>query len=234
VTPWTADQVATIRDVRPARWQAVVDCGSGLGLRAGEIFGLAEDVVGFLPRTVYVTRQAKRINGRIWLSAPKGGRERDVPLPRPVSLALAAHMAAYPPVSVTLPWNEPGTKRHGQTVTVPLLFTSPDSGPVNPSSFGGAAWRAAREAAGLATGGPHQLRHFYASVLLAGGVDIRALSEYLGHHDPAITLRIYAHLMPSAEGRALRAIEDALSEAGDVTPSGDHGPGTAQEGKNSS
>ena len=29
----------------------------------------------------------------------------------------------------------------------------------------------------------HQLRHFYASALVAGGVDIRALAEYLGHHD---------------------------------------------------
>ena len=46
----------------------------------------------------------------------------------------------------------------------------------------------------------HALRHYYASVLLAGGVDVRALSEYLGHHDPAITLRIYAHLMPSRRG----------------------------------
>ncbi len=71
----------------------------------------------------------------------------------------------------------------------------------------------------------HALRHYYASVLLAGGVDVRALSEYLGHHDPAVTLRIYAHLMPSAEARALRAVEDALS--GEA-----HGPGTAHEGGN--
>ena len=58
----------------------------------------------------------------------------------------------------------------------------------------------------MTSGGPHQLRHFYASVLLAGGVDIKALSEYLGHHDPAMTLRIYAHLMP--ECRRPRAAGD--------------------------
>jgi hypothetical protein len=73
--------------------------------------------------------------------------------------------------------------------------------------------------------GVHQLRHYYASVLLAGGVDIKALSEYLGHHDPAVTLRIYAHLMPSAEGRALRAIEAAFAEAAD------DGPSTARDGE---
>jgi hypothetical protein len=42
-------------------------------------------------------------------------------------------------------------------------------------------------------------------------VDIRALSEYLGYHSPAFTLRIYAHLMPGWDERARHAIEDALT-----------------------
>jgi site-specific recombinase XerD len=66
----------------------------------------------------------------------------------------------------------------------------------------------------------HALSHYYASVLLAGGVDIRALSEYLGHHDPAFTLRIYAHLMPGSEDRARKAVEAALAAQ-------DDGPDTA-------
>lgn len=36
----------------------------------------------------------------------------------------------------------------------------------------------------------HALRHFYASVLLDGGESIKAVSEYLGHADPAMTLRV--------------------------------------------
>ena len=132
-------------------------------------------------------------------------------------------------MAVTLPWNEPGRKRHGQPVTEALMFTGHAGGAVNASTFDGGAWRPARLAAGLGAdpyrNGMHALRHYFASVLLAGGVDIRALSEYLGHHDPALTLRIYAHLMPQAESRALRAVEQALSGE-------DHGPGTAQEGGN--
>lgn len=42
--------------------------------------------------------------------------------------------------------------------------------------------------------------------------------------DPAFTLRIYAHLMPDAEQRALQAIEKAMSEQ-------DHGSATAQGGE---
>jgi len=106
------------------------------------------------------------------------------------------------------------------------MFTK-NGGAINPSTFNTMAWRPARNAAGIAEGGLHEMRHLFASALLAGGVDIRALSEYLGHHDATVTLRIYAHLMPSARGRALRAIKAAFAEARGEP----HGPGTAQTGE---
>jgi integrase len=231
VTPWTAAQVAAVRAGMPARWAATVDCGSGLGMRGGEIFGTGEDELDFLHRMVHVRRQVKRTGGRVWFAAPKGGRERDVPLPGPVALALAAHIAKFPPEPVTLPWHEPGNeRRHGRPVTALLLFTGRHGGVVNPGTFNSTAWRPARVKASAPAGGPHAMRHYYASVLLAGGVDIKALSEYLGHHDPGFTLRIYAHLMPSAEGRARKAIEDALAGADQqaifpaIAPDGGNGP----------
>jgi integrase len=81
---------------------------------------------------------------------------------------------------------------------------------------------------GVQTGrdnGMHALRHFYASVLLDAGESIKALSEYLGHHDPGFTLRTYTHLMPSSETRT-RAAVDRVFE--DDEPA-DDGPETAQE-----
>jgi integrase len=223
ITPWTMGQAEEIRAGLPGRWQAVVDCGTGLGMRQGEIFAFGPDEIDFLHQAVYVRRQVKRVNGRLWFALPKGGKEREVPLEEDVSLRLAAHIETYAVVEVTLPWNEPeNPKRHGKPVTAPLLFTR-DSGPLNHSTFYTGAWRPARNAAGITEGSLHQLRHLFASVLLAGGVDIKALSEYLGHHDPTVTLRIYAHLMPSAKGRALKAIKAAFAEA--------RGPMTAQERK---
>jgi integrase len=38
--------------------------------------------------------------------------------------------------------------------------------------------------------------------MLAGGVSIKELAEYLGHADPAFTLRVYAHLLPSSRDQA--------------------------------
>lgn len=57
----------------------------------------------------------------------------------------------------------------------------------------------------------HALRHFYASVIIDAGESASAVAEYLGHADPGFTLRVYAHLFPSSEDRARRAIDSAFS-----------------------
>ncbi len=53
----------------------------------------------------------------------------------------------------------------------------------------------------------HAMRHLYASVLLAQGVSIKELAEYLGHEDPGFTLRTYTHLMSSSHQRARTAVD---------------------------
>lgn len=67
-----------------------------------------------------------------------------------------------------------------------------------------------REHAAAREHGMHALRHFYASVLLDAGESIKALAEYLGHSDPGLTLKVYAHLMPSSRERARKALGQAL------------------------
>lgn len=70
----------------------------------------------------------------------------------------------------------------------------------------------------------HALRHFYASVLLDAGENIKALSGYLGHADPGFTLRVYTHLTPSSEGRTRKAVDDMYRKVGGASD----GPETAQ------
>ena len=55
--------------------------------------------------------------------------------------------------------------------------------------------------------GLHALRHYYASITLGDGVNIKELSEYLGHHDPGFTLQMYTHLLPSSYERARQAVD---------------------------
>ena len=61
--------------------------------------------------------------------------------------------------------------------------------------------------------GMHALRHFYVSVLLAQGVSIKELADYLGHADPGFTLRTYTHLVPSSFERARAAVDGVFPPA---------------------
>ena len=47
--------------------------------------------------------------------------------------------------------------------------------------------------------------------MLAGGVSIKELAEYLGHSDPAFTLRVYAHMLPCSHDRARAVINERFA-----------------------
>jgi hypothetical protein len=46
--------------------------------------------------------------------------------------------------------------------------------------------------------------------MLADGVSVKELAEYLGDHDPAFTLRIYAQLLPSSYDRACKVMDAGM------------------------
>ncbi|MEV3872854.1 site-specific integrase [Streptomyces sp. NPDC049906] len=234
VVPWTAEQTFAVRRGLPTEYRAMVDLGGGCGLRQGEIFGLPVDQVGFDSGWVHVAFQVKVAEGKLVFAPPKRQKERDVPLPDSVARVLKRHMEACPPVEVTLPWLRPD----GEPVTKRLFFARPDGdGAVRRTDFNTRFWKPALVGAGIISEpepgeryqaarqhGMHALRHFYASVLLDGGENIKALSTYLGHTDPGFTLRVYTHLLPSSEGRTRRAVDRLY----DGAESGPDGPQTAQ------
>jgi integrase len=221
VIPWTAGQVRAVRDALPGRYRALADAGSWLGLRQGEAFGLAVEDIDFLRRVVHVRRQVKRLGNSLVFAPPKGGKDRQVPLPDSVGLLLSAHIAAHPPLAVALPWRS----LDAAPVTARLLFTTVEGRAITRTPFTQKHWHPVLRTAGLPVdriNGFHALRNYFASALLYEGVDIRALAVYLGHHDPAFTLRVYAHLVPDAADR-MRAVIDK------ATRSEPDGPDTAQD-----
>ena len=209
VVPWTVEQVRAIADAHPERYRALPILAAGTGLRQGECFGLALEDVDFLRRVVHVRQQVRLLNGHPVYAPPKSGREREVPLPDTVAVALSQHLRTHPAVEVTLPWGD----RNGPSMTHRLVFSGPKGASLNKNPHTQRVWIPALADAGIAyvprETGMHQLRHHYASVLLDAGVSIAALASYLGHADPSVTLRVYSHLMPNTEGRARQAVDAA-------------------------
>ncbi|MBP5893129.1 tyrosine-type recombinase/integrase [Streptomyces scabiei] len=233
VVPWTSAHVFGVRAALTQRFRATVDPGAGCGLRQGEIFGLSVDELNYEGGWLAVGHQLKRIRGKYVFALPKGGKVRDVPLPKAVATALRDHSKEFAPVDVTLPWRTPD----GPLVTKRLLFSGVEGNHIRVSHFNARHWKPALASAGVIPkpergepyasapeDGMHALRHFYASVLLDAGENIRALSQYLGHSDPGFTLRTYTHLMPSSEGRTRKAVDGLYLAAAPQ----DHGPETAQ------
>jgi integrase len=211
VTPWTAEQVEAVTKGLPERFRVAAVVGAGLGLRQGEIFGLAVEDIDFLRGVVTVRRQVKILHSRQVFALPKGRKVRTVPLPESVKLALAAHLEAWPAASVELPWEAAG----GKATAANLILSTRERTACQRSYFNLKVWKPALVSASMLTerteaNGMHALRHFYASVLLDAGESVRALAEYLGHSDPGFTLRVYTHLMPSSEERTRRAVDAAF------------------------
>ncbi len=84
-----------------------------------------------------------------------------------------------------------------------FVFAHPDGTPLDPSTvthvFRKVIYRAGLEDLRL-----HDLRHSYASLMLAAGVNVKTISQSMGHANIGITLDTYTHLLP---GRGKTASE---------------------------
>ncbi len=64
----------------------------------------------------------------------------------------------------------------------------------------------------------HDLRHFYASGLIAAGCDMVTVQRAIGHADATMTLSTYSHLWPDASDRTRNASSDMMRAALAETP----------------
>jgi integrase len=105
------------------------------------------------------------------------------------------------------------------------VFGATDTSPFDPSRLTSAADQAWK-AAGLDRITLHECRHSFAALMIAAGVNAKALQSFMGHANISVTLDSYGHLMPGSEDEAAgmldayfdaqrKQAEDAARMAGD-------------------
>lgn len=220
VVAWSDDVVFAVIDAHPELLRAMPTLAATCGLREGELFAFAEEDIDFEAEVIHIRRQLKKLGPAYVFALPKSDSERTVPLPKGTAQVLREHIRKHPPQPLSLPWEKPS----GAVVTHRVLFRWIDGGHLKPRAYSETTWKPAIAAAGVIPAptkdnrgrkryvttrkeGTHQLRHYFASVMLADGVNIKELSEYLGHHDPAFTMKQYVHLLPDSHDRARSAMD---------------------------
>jgi integrase len=162
------------------------------GLRRGELMALRWSDVDLANGLIHVRRAWDPKEHQIVAPKSHAGARR-VPIPTALRGFLApAQLAA------------PADPDH-------LVFAAGQI-PFSGSSVTERARRAWRKA-GLVPISLHDCRHTFASLMIAAGVNAKALSTFMGHANISITLDRYGHLMPGAEDEATGMIDAYLTAA---------------------
>lgn len=196
VRPYLRRQVLAVRDAMPAHYRRMVELGAATGLRQGELRGLTLDRVNFDTGDLAVDRQLLDRVGDVPVFGPPKTESsvRTLQMPQSAVAALKAHLDEFP---VTNEWG--------------LIFVNKNGHPMRRREAN-KVWHDNADGLGLPPrSGWHDLRHYCASLLIAGGLSPTAVAEWLGHKNAIETLQTYAHLWPSDHGRIIAAIDGDLN-----------------------
>jgi integrase len=175
------------------------------GLRRGELMALRIEDIDLGAGVIDVRRGWDVVEGEI---TTKTGRDRRVPIAGVLRDYLDEHLLA-------LAWGEGLV--FGASAVSPFTITPT-------TKRAQKAWQQenerrvkdAEEGESVELLQPitlHECRHTFASLMIAAGVNAKALSTYMGHATIAITIDRYGHLMPGNEAEAAGLLDDYLARA---------------------
>jgi len=178
----------------PARDRAIWATAMYAGLRRGELLALQVEDVNLATGVIHVRRGWDQQAGEI---ETKTRKDRRVP----IAIALRDYLDE---TLMQLRWENGLVFGAGQAT--PFATTSL-------ASRAATAWKRAK----LTPITLHECRHTYASLMIAAGVNAKALSTYMGHAKIAITMDRYGHLMPGNEGESASLLDAYLTRAASAT-----------------
>ena len=192
---WTAEELRTFLNAASHhRLSAFFRVAAYTGARRGELSNLRWADIDWDAPALRIKGSVGIIAGQRVEGTTKSGRERLVSLDAGTVEVLRAFRRKQVENQLALgdAWTETGH-----------VFTSGDGVPINPDSMTALMAKTIRaHNAALPPDVPvlpvarlHDLRHVHATHLLLAGVPVHVVADRLGHADPAITLRVYAHVL---------------------------------------
>jgi integrase len=165
------------------------------GMRRGELLALRWGDVDWFSRRIWVRRNVTT-HGQF--QEPKTrGSVRAIAMPATLATALREHQLASP-------FSDEDD----------LIFANEKGSPLDGHNFVRRVFEPALRRAGLPKIRFHDLRHTFASLLIAQGEHAKLISEQLGHASVQITLDRYGHLLPASYDSAGERLDAALFGAG--------------------
>ncbi len=170
------------------------------GMRQGELFALLWQDVDLQKGRLTVQRSLEEINGKHRLKEPKSGKGRRIELSRFALDALQGHRRAM--------------LASGHYRPDGPVFTAPEGGWIVKGNFLRRVFRPIQKKAKLPMIRFHDLRHTAATLMLAADVNVKIVSERLGHASVQITLDTYSHVLPSMQRIAAQRMDGFFRQNG--------------------
>ena len=189
---------------RGRRLEALFTLAVTSGARQGELLGLSWDRVNLDSNEIEIRQTLQRLNSQFQLGEPKTPRSiRTIALTTLANEGLRRHRTRQLEESLKLgrSWRNDNN----------LVFTTTVGTPLEKTNVTRRELRPLLQSAGLPSLRFHDLRHIAASLALSQGMPVPVVSEMLGHANPSITLRIYAHAVPGAQRQVADAMDSLLA-----------------------
>jgi integrase len=181
----TTEQVWALHDAMDEHLRPAILLGAFAGLRTAETCALRVSDVDFMRGIVAPAIQ--------WPAEPLKSEcsKTPIPIPRELALELAAAVKKYA----------------GETVVSDEIRQ-----PCSPWELQRAVRKARKKVKGLPEGFRyHDLRHYFASLLIASGLDVKVVQTRLRHASAMTTLNTYGHMWPDADESSRAAVAVVLA-----------------------
>ena len=174
-------------------------CAFRTGMRLGELVGLAWEDVDFEGNFLEVTRSFS--HG--YFSTPKNHKSRRVDMSNQLRQTLLAHrLQLLQRFRGKLPAVE------GNAGEIHLVFPSSGGIPMDAHNFRRRTFRKILEKADVPEVRIHDMRHTFASLLLAAGEPLHYVKDQLGHASIQTTVDVYGHIVPGSNRNAVNRLDD--------------------------